>query len=86
MHFPCIFYSLKERLFFFFFFAQFVPKGGFAMVEYGGHVVCGHRKAPPPNDVLHRDESQQSLVALKYLDCRVGAVLSHLKNADTVDG
>ena len=40
----------------------------FAMVEYGGHVVCGHRKAPPPNDVLHRDENRQSLVALKYLD------------------
>ena len=86
MHFLCIFYSLKECLFFLGVLAQFVPKGGFATVEYGGHVVCGHRQAPPPNDVLHRDENRQSLVALKYLDCRVEAVLSRLKNADTVDG
>ena len=56
------------------------------MVEYGGHVVYGHRQAPPPNDVLHRDENRQSLVALKYLDRRVGSALSRLKNADTIDG
>ncbi|MNO07210.1 hypothetical protein D3C81_2293100 [compost metagenome] len=48
--------------------------------------MCGHRQAPPPNDVLHLDENRQSLVALKYLDCLVGSVLSRLKNADTVDG
>ena len=86
MHFPCIFYSLKERLFFLGVLAQFVPKGGFATVEYGGHVVYGHKQAQPPNDVLHRDENRQSLVALNYLACRVEAVLSRLKNADTVDG
>ena len=86
MNFPCIFYSLKERLFFLGVLAQFVPKVGFATVEYGGHVVCGHRQAPPPNDVLHRDENRQSLVALKYLDRRVGSALSRLKNADTIDG
>ncbi len=86
MHFLGIFYSLKERLFFLGVLAQFLPKGGFATVEYGGHVVCGHRQAPPPNDVLHRDENRQSLVALKYLDYRVEAVLSHSKNVDTIDG
>jgi hypothetical protein len=62
------FLQLKRTPIFLGVLAQFVPKGGFATVEYGGHVVCGHRQAPPPNDVLHRDENRQSLVALKYLD------------------
>lgn len=72
-------YIPTSRLIFHSALVQLTPKGDFATVGHDAHAAHAHKQDQLSNELLHRDENQQSLAAFNFPDLRVSIVPNPLK-------